>query len=171
MLVHRDHMWLAWVTSYCILQPSSTAVFLLTALHVYILTSAQAALELQIMPELGTADRKQACKTKFKHNLNLWLPSVSFEFNCSQNFVRTFHLSEGQAALHACRGWGLVIGKASIGPWNSHWLEKCTLKYAANFFIAHWIYKPCFKRDPPCSMRNSTLRYPFANDWREGVPQ
>jgi len=49
----------------------------------------------------------------------LWLPSVSFEFNCLQTFVRTFHLSDGQAALHACRAWGLVIGKASVGPWNS----------------------------------------------------
>lgn len=85
MPVHRDHMRLVWVISYRILQPSRTAVFLLTALYVYIQTPAQAALQLQIMPELGTADRKQACKTKFRHN-SLVTTSSLFRVQLFTNF-------------------------------------------------------------------------------------
>jgi len=32
--------------------------------------------------------------------IHLWLHSVSFEFNCLQTFVRTFHLSDGQTEPH-----------------------------------------------------------------------
>jgi hypothetical protein len=165
MPVRRDHMRLEWVTSYRILQPSNAAVFMLTALRAYVRTSAQAALALQIMPQLRTADRKHARKTKFRHDY-LRLHSVSVEFNYLQTSVRTFHLSAGQTELHECRKWRLVLEKTSIGPWNTKRLEKRTLKCAANIFITPWIYKTCSKRDPPCSMCNSTLRYPCTNEWR-----
>jgi len=171
MPVHRDHMRLEWVTSYRILQPSSPAVFLLTAVYVYTCirhlhkqrSSCRSCQNLGLQTENWLAKQNSDI-------IYLWLHCVSFEFNSLQTFVRTFHLSDGQAGLHEFRERALVIGKASVGPWNSQWLEKCTLKYAANFFITHWIYKTCFKRDLSCSMRNSTLRYPFTNDWRERVP-
>lgn len=99
---------------------SSTAVVLLTAIYVYILTSATSSAPVADHARTWDCRQKAGLQKKKKYS---WLHCVSFEFNCWQTFVRTFHLSDGQAGLHECRvgfscweglNWSLkftVVGK------------------------------------------------------------